>query len=139
MARKDDLTTRVSAVGTRRAARDIGGVSKSVGGLGKQVKKANRDTGRGAKVMTRYSRSVLGLRTQIGGLGLSLAAFGTATLLKQSLSAASDLNEEISKIKVVFGNNANAILNWSRSSATAASRRSRRPRSAAGWSAKGSP
>lgn len=47
----------------------------------------------------------------------ALAGIGIAAFAKDAIGAASDLNETMSKSSVVFGKNADAIANWSNSSA----------------------
>jgi phage-related protein len=56
----------------------------------------------------------IGVGTAIVG-GLALA--GAVTFGKQALDAASDLNESVSKVNVVFGQNANEIMGWSSTAA----------------------
>lgn len=51
---------------------------------------------------------------------VALKAFDVVkNFTSQSISAASDLNESMSKVSVVFGKSATSIVNWSKTSATA--------------------
>src|SRR5215216_4816431 len=52
------------------------------------------------------------------GAAAAFAAVGVGKILGDTVSAASDLNESMSKVNVVFGDNAAAIVDWSKTSST---------------------
>ena len=62
----------------------------------------------------RFGGAVTGAGTQIAA---GLAAAGIVTFSATSITAASDLDEAINKTKVVFGKNAQAMLDWGKDSA----------------------
>ena len=75
---------------------------------------------------TKFNQSLRGAVSAAGGRSSLLfgsgAFLGTAALtagLKQSISAASDLNEQITKSQAVFGSASNAVLDWSKTTAKA--------------------
>lgn len=61
------------------------------------------------------------LRGDFGGLAATVAGgfvgVSVGNFLRDSVSAASDLNESVSKTKVVFGDSADAVLNFSKTAA----------------------
>lgn len=58
-----------------------------------------------------------GLRGIAGPMAAIFAGLGVVSFVKESVGAASDLNETISKSNVIFGENAGAVQNWAKSAA----------------------
>ena len=73
----------------------------------------------------KFDSEMSGVRGKLSRLGPIIAAaavaggIALAAGMYKGITAASDLNETISKSKVVFGEQADAVLSWSESSATA--------------------
>ena len=109
MATTDDLILRMKAQGARQAARDVDKTSKSVRQLDKRSNVAFRS----------FTKLGGGLRAVTTGA----VAFGVAggvmagVLAKKSVTAASDLNEVLSKTQVIFRGSAPAIIRWSQTTA----------------------
>lgn len=59
------------------------------------------------------------LRGAFAAAGVTIGALAVADQLRKTVSAASDLNEEINKTSVVFGESSQAVLAWSRTTASA--------------------
>lgn len=59
------------------------------------------------------------VRTAFAGAGIALGASAIFAALNRSVSAASDLNEQISKSRQVFGDSSQAIESWSQTTAKA--------------------
>src|SRR5574339_688873 len=82
------------------------GLSKAEKGLGKFESTAFRvgqNIGKGVK-------NTVNNLTKLG----SIAAVGAVGIIAKSVSEASDLNEQVSKNTVVFGESADAVLKWSK-------------------------
>jgi hypothetical protein len=98
----------------RKAAQDAGRVARSIDDIGDEARQADRQiTG-----MNRASRALSGnMRGMAYGLGaVGVAASGMAFIVgKRSVTAASDLGEEINKNSVVFRGSEQDILQWSKS------------------------
>lgn len=56
---------------------------------------------------------------KMAALGVGVAGGAALIGIKQSIDAASDLNESLSKVGVVFGPQANSIIKWSKGAASA--------------------
>lgn len=54
----------------------------------------------------------------IAGLGAAVAAAGVVDFMRDTIGAASDLNETVNKANVIFGKNASAINKWADTAAT---------------------
>jgi hypothetical protein len=67
----------------------------------------------------RTSRLGAGLATTFRTAGIAISGLVVADTLKGSITAASDLNEEISKSRAVFGGASQAIVDWSGTTASA--------------------
>src|SRR4051812_2170673 len=111
MATTDDLTLRMRAQGARQASRDVDRTSKSVKGLGRQSNFAFRS----------FTKLGGGLRAvATGAAAFGVAGVGMAAILgKQAVTAASDLNEVLSKTQVIFKSSAPGIIRWSTTTADA--------------------
>lgn len=81
-------------------------------GLGRQITRdLQRPVGAAGKQAGRgYASAFTG---GLSGIGGALAAAGVGIFLKQSKDAASDLNESMSKTKVVFGDAADGVVRFS--------------------------
>jgi hypothetical protein len=86
----------------------------------------DKDIGDAEKKMegagNRFSSVLQGVGMAVGmGVANTLATAGAAALdfTKQSIGAASDLNETVSKVNTLFGGSANGIMAWAETSATA--------------------
>jgi hypothetical protein len=79
----------------------------------KELKKAADD---GGKNMGKFQSTALKTAGAIGG---AFAALKVIEFGKDSVAAASDLNESFSKVGVVFGTSAKQVQDWSKNSATA--------------------
>jgi hypothetical protein len=84
--------------------------------------RSSDDGGRGFKNQEKRAH---GLKSTVGSLGGTFKAaagaalgFGALEVFKNSLKGASDLNESMSKVGVVFGKSAGDIHKWSQSAAT---------------------
>lgn len=64
-------------------------------------------------------KGAAGTFAKAAGAAFAAAGVGAGILGKQSIGAASDLEESLSKIKAVFDGNAQAIIDWSETSAQA--------------------
>jgi hypothetical protein len=65
------------------------------------------------------SRSIGGAMKKVAGVAAAaFAAAGIGSFLKDAIGQASDLSETINKSNVIFGKNAGAIRDWSKSAAT---------------------
>lgn len=58
-------------------------------------------------------------KAMLGPLAATFGAMAAGNFIKGSISAASDLNETITKTEQIFGSTSGAILEWSKNSATA--------------------
>lgn len=58
-------------------------------------------------------------KQMLGPLAVAVGGLAAANFIKGSISAASDLNETITKTQQIFGDTSTAILDWSKNSATA--------------------
>ena len=67
-----------------------------------------------------------------GGIAATFAAVGVVNLVRGSIGAASDLNEEISKSGVVFGDSAKGIQDWAKGTATSLGQSQKQALEAAG-------
>jgi hypothetical protein len=96
MARNDGRKLTIEVVGdTKAIKKDVASVNKTIGGLSKGAKMAG---------------------------GVIAGAFAVDTVIdfaKGAIDAASDLQESMSKVKVVFGDSADEIVAWSRTSVQA--------------------
>jgi murein DD-endopeptidase MepM/ murein hydrolase activator NlpD len=79
-------------------------------GLAKGERDVKGFAQRGATALGSFARAFAGLGA-VGGTA------GLVALLKSSVAAASDLNEELAKSRAIFGDSAGAIEVWSRSAA----------------------
>lgn len=82
-----------------------------------QVRKETSNVGKkaGEEVGQNFSS---GIGSALKGIGTAVAAAGVAKFASDSISAARDLNEQMSKTKVVFGASADAVLDFGKSAAT---------------------
>ena len=59
------------------------------------------------------------IKTAFGAAGITLGATTIATELKAAIGAASNLNEQISRTKVVLGDSAQEMIEWSKTTSSA--------------------
>lgn len=81
-------------------------VRKETSGVGK---KAGEDVG------ANFSS---GIGSALKGIGTAVAAAGVAKFATDSIAAARDLNEQMSKTKVVFGDSADSVLDFGKKAST---------------------
>lgn len=62
---------------------------------------------------------IAGAAFKAAAIGVAAGVVAAGALAKSSVDAASDLSESMSKVDVVFGDNAKAVQDWSKKSATA--------------------
>ena len=95
--------------------------------LEKSFKRASKATGNLERDLGRTGRGVVAGSLAFKGLGRSVAfasgAFlggaGLTAAVRNSITAASDLNEQIGKTQVVFGASAQSVLDWSKTTTAA--------------------
>jgi hypothetical protein len=93
---RDGRKLTIEVVGdTKSIKKDVAEINKTIGGLDKKAKTA---------------------ATALGGL---FVVDKVVDFAKATISAASDLQESMSKVKVVFGDSADEIISWSRTSVNA--------------------
>lgn len=91
-----------------RARDQASGTLRRIGGS------VNSTTGRFSKL-----GSTLGTVARRGFLAIGAGATAAVYGIKKSIDSASDLNESVSKVGVVFGDSSKDIMNWSKTSDTA--------------------
>lgn len=95
---------------------------KAAADLGEEVNRTNRkirdSAGQSTTAMGKLGGAIVKHQDAIRNAGL-VAAGALALLVKSSVSAASDLQESMSKIDAVFGTSASEIVAWSEDSASA--------------------
>jgi phage-related protein len=86
--------------------------------LGTPLEKAGGDAGdtAGKAAGSKFKSSFMGIAAAVGGALTAKLAFDFG---KDAIGAASDLNESMGKVKVVFGGASQSVIDWSKSSATA--------------------
>ncbi|MEO6205216.1 MAG: hypothetical protein ABIO67_07540 [Mycobacteriales bacterium] len=101
-----EIGARLRLEGASRFQRDASKSAKSIGGIGKSASKTERQISKLDKAASRLGK-VVG-----GGLvgGALFAGF------KSAVSAASDMNESLSKSQAVFGKSAVAVQSWAKDS-----------------------
>src|SRR6188472_4501016 len=63
---------------------------------------------------TRTARVGAGVKTAFAGAGIALGTSAVLSFSRSAIDAASDLNEEVTKSQKVFGDSADVILEWSK-------------------------
>jgi murein DD-endopeptidase MepM/ murein hydrolase activator NlpD len=110
----------------RETASAIGKVKTEASGASTALGHHTSALGKGTTEMGRFTRGTVAGSGALGHLGravaFSSAAFlggaGLISVLKQSVSAGSDLFEQQNKVNVVFGQSAGIVKAWSRDAAT---------------------
>ena len=100
------------------AALELAGWRRGVAEYTGSITNMEGKTGKFASVMKGAGKAVLG----IGAAGAAAAAGGIALAVKglaSTIGPASDLEESINKVSVVFGDNSQAVLDWSKTAAEA--------------------
>lgn len=87
-------------------------IAKEMGGVNNVGKKAGDDAGKGFS--GGFGKALGGIATLVGG---ALAAAGATTFLKDSITAASDLNESLNAISVSYGDATEGIISLGESAA----------------------
>lgn len=105
--------------GSRQFQREADESSKSI----KRIGDASEDA---------EKRSTAAFRRVASASGSLVAAAGIGSIVKSSISAARDLNEEVNKSSVIFGASSRQIQEWSRSAASGFGISQREALSAAG-------
>ncbi len=102
---------------------DLGNFDSGMNKYMSAIEKANSQTASTASGIGSAFSSIGGTVTSVmGGLvvgAMSKAASAVAGFLPGAINAASDLNETVSKVGVVFGKNSEQVLAWGKNAATA--------------------
>jgi hypothetical protein len=109
----EEVGARVSLKNARKAQKDAQGVARAVDDIGDEAKQAGRKLGQ----MNAASRALgSGVRSLGVGMGLAASAAAGMTFIigKKSVTAASDLGEQINKTSVVFRGSEQSIMQWSK-------------------------
>ncbi len=90
--------------------------------INKKGNEAEKTLGKVGKKTETFGSKLLKLNEKVGSVAVKGSAMVTAPLAAigvASFKAASDINESLSKAEVVFGNNAKAVEEWSKTATTA--------------------
>jgi len=90
--------------------------------INKKGNEAEKTLGKVGKKTETFGSKLLKLNEKVGSVAVKGSAMITAPLTAigvASFKAASDINESLSKAEVVFGNNAKAVEEWSKTATTA--------------------
>lgn len=95
--------------------------------LEKSYRRAEKSTTSFGKSLNQATRGGLAATVSFKGLGRSLAfasgtflgASGFVAVTEQAIDAASDLNEQLSKTRVVFGRSSRGVVAWSKTTSSA--------------------
>ncbi|MBO3338961.1 phage tail tape measure protein [Clostridium perfringens] len=101
---------------------NYGDVVKAFDLINKKGNEAEKTLGKVGKKTETFGSKLLKLNEKVGSVAVKGSAMVTAPLAAigvASFKAASDINESLSKAEVVFGNNAKAVEEWSKTATTA--------------------
>lgn len=101
---------------------NYGDVVKAFDLINKKGNEAEKTLGKVGKKTETFGSKLLKLNEKVGSVAVKGSAMITAPLTAigvASFKAASDINESLSKAEVVFGNNAKAVEEWSKTATTA--------------------
>ncbi|MDM0901076.1 hypothetical protein QTI64_14510 [Clostridium perfringens] len=101
---------------------NYGDVVKAFNLINKKGNEAEKTLGKVGKKTETFGSKLLKLNEKVGSVAVKGSAMVTAPLAAigvASFKAASDINESLSKAEVVFGNNAKAVEEWSKTATTA--------------------
>ncbi|MEX6642378.1 hypothetical protein [Clostridium perfringens] len=101
---------------------NYGDVVKAFDLINKKGNEAEKTLGKVGKKTETFGSKLLKLNEKVGSIAVKGSAMITAPLTAigvASFKAASDINESLSKAEVVFGNNAKAVEEWSKTATTA--------------------
>ncbi|MBO3392499.1 hypothetical protein CYK72_16035 [Clostridium perfringens] len=101
---------------------NYGDVVKAFDLINKKGNEAEKTLGKVGKKTETFGDKLLKLNKKVSKIATKGAAMVTAPMLAigvASFKAASDINESLSKAEVVFGNNAKAVEEWSKTATTA--------------------
>lgn len=101
---------------------NYGDVVKAFKLINKKGNEAEKTLGKVGKKTETFGSKLLKLNEKVGSVAVKGSAMVTAPLAAigvASFKAASDINESLSKAEVVFGNNAKAVEEWSKTATTA--------------------
>ncbi|MDM0944444.1 hypothetical protein QTI83_13330 [Clostridium perfringens] len=101
---------------------NYGDVVKAFDLINKKGNEAEKTLGKVGKKTETFGSKLLKLNEKVGSVAVKGSAMVTAPLTAigvASFKAASDINESLSKAEVVFGNNAKAVEEWSKTATTA--------------------
>ncbi|NGU13985.1 hypothetical protein G6Z35_14470 [Clostridium perfringens] len=101
---------------------NYGDVVKAFNLINKKGNEAEKTLDKVGKKTETFGSKLLKLNEKVGSVAVKGSAMVTAPLAAigvASFKAASDINESLSKAEVVFGNNAKAVEEWSKTATTA--------------------
>src|SRR5262245_16708048 len=107
-----NVAIRLSAVDAQ-ATSTINKVTKEVAGIGTAAEKSSTSVGGLSSVLGKIglaSIGIAGITTAVAGLGRSLV---------DPILAASDLNESMNKVEVVFGDSSKSVVDFAKNAASA--------------------
>jgi hypothetical protein len=114
-AEQHDVVIRWQQQGQAAIQAEAKGISQSFSSLGASLTKGLS----AASASIKKSLASVGTQAKQTGAIMSAAVTGPILLMaKQSIDAASDLNESMSAVKTVFGDSADEVLNFSRNAAS---------------------
>src|SRR5215471_3811596 len=97
---------------------DAAPLSRSLNGASRNVKEFEKHIGASARGATAASGAFKSLGRSVAfASGAFLGTAGFVSVVKSSVSAASDLHEQLNKVDVVFGKSAKNVMAWSQTTA----------------------